>query len=434
MHPSRTEAKFPQNQADRCVMCGLCLPHCPTYMKTGDENESPRGRIALMRAMARDEVPLNAKLESHLAGCLTCRACENVCPSMVEFGALIEAGRSFIETRRLRPVWSRLSAGFLLEWLVAHPRNMRLLASLLRLYQRSGLQRLLRQTGLLRLAGLAQLDAALPALGSQKQWKTVYPARGETRARIAFFTGCVGSIVDRETLAASIRVLNVLGYEVHLPTAQTCCGALHLHAGRREQAEALMRRNIAAFTEAPGLQHGGSETVAIVYVASGCGATLAEYPRHLPDEPQVRPFAARVTEISRFIAEAPWPEGLEIQPLAKTIAVQDPCSLRNVIHGERWPYALLDKIPGVRIEALAGNHVCCGGAGAYPLTQPQMANRLRADKLEYIRHVAPDMIVSANIGCALHLAAGLNQENSDIEVTHPVVVLERQLRLPQTPT
>ncbi len=433
MHSSRIETKFPQDQADRCVMCGLCLPHCPTYMKTGDENESPRGRVALMRAMARAEVPLNAKLESHLAGCLACRACENVCPSMVEFGALIEAGRSFIETRRPRPTWSQLSASFLLEWLVPRQRKMRLLAGLLRLYQCSGLQRLMRAAGVLHLAGLAQLDAALPALGSQKQWKTVYPAHGETRARIAFFTGCIASVVDQETLAASIRVLNLLGYEVHLPRAQTCCGALHLHAGRREQAEALMRRNIAAFAEAPGLLHGASETVAIVYAASGCGATLAEYPRHLPQEPQVRPFAARVTEISRFIAEAPWPDELVVQPLAKTIAVQDPCSLRNVVHGERWPYALLDKIPGVHIEALAGNHVCCGGAGAYPLTQPQMANRLRADKLEYIRNLAPDIIVSANIGCALHLGAGLNQVGSTIEVTHPVVVLARQLRRPQTP-
>ncbi len=414
-------------------MCGLCLPHCPPYLKTGDENESPRGRIALMRAMARGEVPLNARLESHLSLCLTCRACENVCPSAVEYGALIEAGRSFIETRRPRPPWSQLSSRFLLDSLVARPSNMRLLARLLRLYQRSGLQRLLRAAGLLHLAGLARLDAALPAIGSQEQWKTVYPARGKTRARVAFFTGCVGGVVDRETLAASIRLLNLLGYEVHLPRTQTCCGAMHLHAGRREQAEALMRRNIAAFAEAAGPHHGGIETVAIVYAASGCGVTLAEYPRHLPQEPHARLFAARVTEISRFIAEAPWPEDLEIQPLPKTIAVQDPCSLRNVLHGERWPYALLDRIPGARIESLAENHICCGGAGAYPLTQPQMADRLRADKLAHIRRLAPDIIVTANIGCGLHLASGLDQERSAIEVTHPVVVLERQLRRPQTP-
>jgi len=423
---------FPHDKADRCVMCGLCLPHCPTYLKTSDENESPRGRIALIQAMARDQIPTNAKLESHLALCLACRACEYVCPSMVEYGVLIEAGRALMAVKHRPPAWSRFLSAIALDWLVARPRNLRSLARLLRLYQRSGLQRLLRAAHMLGLTRLTRLDAALPQLSSQRPWRTVYPAEGEMRARVALFTGCVGGVADRDTLRAATRVLNLLGYEVHIPATQTCCGALHLHAGRREQAQMLMRRNLAAFAEDAGLPAGEDAAIVIVYTASGCGATLAEYPRHLRREPKAQTFAEKVTDINRFIAEAAWPEGLRIEPLPKTIAVHDPCSLRNVVHGQQWPYALLGKIPGARIVALAANDLCCGGAGAYSLTQPRMAEQLRADKLNHIRRLAPDIVVSANIGCVLHLAAGLEEMQSATEVIHPVVLLERQLRRPGT--
>ncbi len=415
---------FPRDQADRCVLCGLCLPSCPTYLKTGDENESPRGRIALMRAMAGGKIAVSAKLEAHLDRCLACRACERVCPSLVEYGALIEAGRALLSSRRPH-TRSRLLGGLALSCLVERPRMLGALVRLLRLYQRSGLQRLMRAAGIPARVGLAKLDSALPRLAPQEHWRTVYPAHGATRAQVALFTGCIGRVADQETLRSAIGVLNLLGYEVRVPPAQGCCGALHLHAGRPGQAHALMRKNLTAFADDAEPENGGT---VIVHAASGCGATLSEYGRHLPSEAQAGSFTARLADISRFLAQAPWPEGLTAKPLPKTVAVHDPCSLRNVLHDEKWPYALLARIPEIRLVPVAENHLCCGGAGAYPLTQATMAEDLLADKIGHLRRLAPDLVVSANIGCALHLAKGLARVRPAIEVIHPVTLLYRQLR------
>ncbi len=414
---------FPRDLADRCVLCGLCLSGCPTYLSTGDENESPRGRIALMRAMAGGNIAVNTKLEGHLDRCLACRACERACPSLVEYGALIEAGRALLASGR-QPTWSRRVGRLALRYLVERPRNLVALARLLRLYQRSGLQRLARAIGLPALIGLARLESVLPRLAPPENWRTSYPAVGPSRGRISLFTGCVGRVADLETLRSAIGVLNLLGYEVHVPPAQGCCGALHLHAGDPEQAHVLMRDNLRAFADDGGSENGSN---VIVHAASGCGATLSEYRRHLPAEPQAGSFTARLADISRFIAQVPWPDGLAVRPLTATVAVHDPCSLRNVLRDEQWPYMLLARIPEIRLVPLADNHLCCGGAGAYPLTQPDLSEPLLAEKIGHLRRLAPDLVVSANIGCALHLARGLARVRPTIEVIHPVTLLYRQM-------
>lgn len=411
-----------KSDADQCVKCGLCLPHCPTYAKTRDEGDSPRGRIALMQGLAEGHLDAAGRLEFHLDRCLACRACEQVCPSGVRYGRLIDAARAMIEQRRRPPLPARLTRRLGRDQIVMRPRRLRAAARLLRLYERSGLQRVARGSGLLRALGLSRLDALLPRIPSQRAFRAYYPAEGEERGRVALFTGCLGNVFERDALRASIRLLNHCGYGVHVPPRQGCCGALHLHGGESAGAAGLARHNIATFN--------ALDVEAVVYTSSGCGATLAEYGDWVADADggERRGLDAPAVDLSRFITSRDGLRGDTPAPLNGRIAVHDPCTLRNVVRAADSPYELLSRIPGAAVTPLAGNARCCGAAGSYMLTQPEMAGRLREDKLTALRELNPDVLVTSNIGCALHLAAGIREAGMDIEVVHPVVLLERQMR------
>ena len=407
-----------QHEAGNCVACGLCLPRCPTYHLLRDEAESPRGRISLMQALARGDLALNEKMETHLAHCLACRACESACPSNVAYGRLIDSTRALIEIRRVRSPWQnwlRRTVFGLLE----QPKKLERLGRLLRLYQRSGLQRTLRKTGMLGLLGLGKLDAALPELSDRTSFQAFYPAQTKRIGQVALLTGCVASLADSATLNASVRLLTLLGYDVHLPPDQACCGALHQHHGEPEKAATLMRRNIRAFA--------ADQMDAVISTASGCGAMLREYPVCLPGDTGAQSFAHKVQDISQFLAGIPWPSSLRLRPLHKRVAVHDPCSLVNVLRQEDKPYALLNRIPEIEMAPLPDNHQCCGAAGTYHLSHPELAQRLRADKIEHLRRLAPAILATSNFGCAMYLAAGLRESGLEIEVVHPVVLLERQV-------
>lgn len=407
---SMSRASFPLADADLCVKCGLCLPHCPTYPLSQHEGDSPRGRIALMQGLALGTLPLTPKLEAHLDGCLGCRACESVCPAKVPYGRLIDAGRASLnELRPRRTRWARL-----LGYWLTHRDLRRTLGTLLWLYQACGLQALLRHLHLLGRGRLARLESLLPELP-----RVPYSARAVDpagNARVALFTGCVSDLADSATLAAAERLLHRLGVDTAVPADQGCCGALHQHAGLQDAARACALRNAEAFA--------GVDTV--LGTASGCTATLLDAPELLPS-PQGQQFRAKVQDIHAFLLRH-WRDDLVLQPLQARVAIHSPCTLRFVVGGEDAVAELLRRIPGIELVDLdRGNH-CCGAAGSYFLTEPAAADRLLEPKLRAVEALHPDFIVSSNIGCSLHLAAGLRRRGLRApEVLHPLALLARQL-------
>jgi glycolate oxidase iron-sulfur subunit len=412
-----------KQEADQCVKCGLCLPHCPTYRLTLDEGDSPRGRISLMQALASGQLPAGGRLTFHLDRCLSCRACERACPSGVRYGPLIDASRALLLAARQDPPGERATGlqARLLSWIAAGHGRLRQAARLLYLYRASGLRWLARRSGILRGMHLDRLDALLPPQAATPRRRLgYYPPRGQERGRVALFAGCMTELFTPDTLDASIRLLTLAGYGVHIPPGQVCCGALHLHAGHLAEAGSLARRNLAAFN--------ALRPDAVLYSASGCGATLRDYTVWpVPATGDAAGFTAPVMDVSRFLADLDWPADVSVAPLNRRVAIQDACLQRNVLRDVTPPYRLLERIPGLVIIALPGNEYCCGAAGAYMLEQPELSDQLRADKLDALQHSGAEILVSSNIGCAIHLAAGLRVAGSEAEVVHPVVLLERQI-------
>ena len=415
-------------ETNRCVSCGLCLPHCPTYRITLSEADSPRGRIALMSGVASGRIPMNSRFVQHIDGCLTCRSCEAVCPNHVAYGQLVNNTRAMMATSPLSSLenktviqksWLRLVVE---KELIAKPTRFDTLRPLLRFYQKLGLQRLLNKSGLLKKTKFATLNTQLPHIFAPrtsssktnvtKSWSKIYFPIGKSRGEVGLFLGCVARLADATTLNASIYVLNCLGYTVHVPPMQTCCGALHQHGGDTKTAAQLAQQNVAAFD--------GLNLHSIITTASGCGTQLAEYHSD---------FSTKVVDISKFLVAADGWEDIKITPLQYKIMVHDPCTLRNVLHSSKYPYTLLTRIPGARVIPLAGNDQCCGAAGTYFLDQPVMAKALLSDKITALNISDSRFLVTSNIGCTMHISSALRNINSEIEVLHPVTLLARQMNM-----
>lgn len=408
--PSAPATPFPDAEADRCVKCGLCLPHCPSYCDTQLEGDSPRGRIALMQGLSDGRLALSPRLEQHLDACLGCRACERVCPAGVPFGSLIDAGR--LRMAHERP--QRLRATAVMSALLRSRASRRLLAWLLWSAQRLGLVATLR--ALLpppSRSRSARLLSLLPDLERPRRPQLPQPAR--TRGRAAVFMGCVGEISERGLAADLARLLAACGIEAVLPDGQGCCGAIDQHAGRPEVAAACARNNRLAFAE--------SQADAILPLATGCAATLRDYDRLAPDRGSA--FAAWLRDPLDFLLEHG--EALRFRALPLRVAVHEPCTQTNVIRKGAALRALLARIPELELVELDPAGGCCGAAGSYFVTAPAAADRLLEPNLAAARALAPQIIVSANVGCSLHLAAGLHRAGLRVETLHPLRLLARQL-------
>jgi len=408
--------------ADQCVKCGLCLPHCPTYRLKQDENESPRGRIALLQGLAQGQLAPGSVLRQHIASCLDCRNCERVCPAGVRYERLLDDGRQLLVQQSSSGVQRKLRQLGLAP--MASPARMRWLNRLLRLYQRSGLQRLARASGLLTLLKLAQWENLLPqSLRPFQSFATHHEAKTPLRGRVALFIGCLGNTLEQETIHAAITLLTRLGIEVDVVPGQGCCGALAMHNGETTAANQLAKHNLKAFSP--------DKVDAIVYCASGCGAQLkayAEYPWDTEDESeQASRFAAHSQEITAFLAQLDWPQSLQFSRSDQHIAVHEPCSQRNALRQQDVAMSLLRRIPGLHLTSLRGNDQCCGSAGSYMLTQPDIAQHLRQSKLDAAEEANVDLIATINPGCALFLNAGLRGTGK--QVLHPVQILVQHLQM-----
>jgi len=390
-------------------MCGLCLPHCPTYNKTQNEAESPRGRISLILGLAREQLQPDEKLISHLDNCLLCRACEAVCPSKVEFGQLMDGARATLAQDR-----PGTEQRIPLDELATDKQRQQRDARLLWLSDTTGLRALGRGLGITRALGLQRFEQLAPKIRRPHAWQPYYPAKGEQRGDVALFLGCFSDMLGQATLDAAITLLTACGYGVHVPTSQTCCGALHQHGGDGAKARQLAEQNLSAFS--------ALEIDAVISTATGCGSFLSEYE-------ELAGRALSVCDINTFLSQIEWPAEVELRPLPKRVAVHEPCSQRNVLKQADAPYTLLKRIPELELFPLPGNAQCCGAAGSYMIDHPDMADRLRQDKIEALRQTRPDMLVSSNIGCALHLAAGLRNAGLKVGLLHPITLLARQLRL-----
>jgi len=412
---------------DRCVHCGLCLAYCPTFSELGTEMDSPRGRIFLIKSMAEGRIGLTDSAAAHLDLCLGCRACETVCPSGVPYGQLIEAARADIERQRPGGPLRRLFRWVNFSVLLPHPRLLSLAAAGLRFYQVSGLQRLVRASGVLRLlpgplASWEPLLPSIPAAADRAPLPAVTPADGVKRATVGLLTGCVQQVAFGPQNRATARVLARNGVEVIAPHTQSCCGALHAHGGEHDTALELARKTIIAF-ESAGVEQ-------VVVNTSGCGAHMKAYGTLLADDPKwaerARRFAGRVSDISEFLAREPLRGPL--RPLARTVTYHDPC---HVAHGQKIrkePRALLHQIPGLTVKELHEADWCCGSAGTYNLTQPEMAGQLQRRKIENIRATGAEAVITANPGCIIQIQQGLAGGARPIRVLHIVELLDEAYR------
>jgi len=377
--------------ADRCVKCGLCLPHCPTYALYRSEAESPRGRIALIQALVEGRLEATDDLRGHLDRCLLCRNCERACPSLVEYGLLMDGARARLAQGR--------SPGLLLSTLT-RPRALQGLANLNALLRPLGLERVLPERQA-RMAGW---------LGSSSRPPLVARAGAlpPTGRRVAIFSGCVSRVTDAGVIAAARRLLEYLGWTVELPEEQACCGAMHLHEGFAEDAQALIQRNRRVFSD--------PQVEAVLTVASGCGAHLAEHGQLGPP----------VRDVGAFLADADWPaELLEAMP-ALTVALHQPCSLRNVMREAAGVTRLLARFEGLSVVSM-GTGGCCGGAGMQLVDEPEMAASLGAAQLASLETASADVLLTSSTGCALSLAAAVERAGLSLPVRHPVEFIAQQL-------
>jgi len=395
-----------------CVHCGLCLQACPTYLETGREGSSPRGRIYLLRAVAENRSPLSDVVSDEAYLCLGCRACETACPSGVRFGSMLELARAEIDRSGLRRGWAFRLERWALRGLIANPRRLSFAISLLRAVQWLYVDRLV--AGLLPKTwrDLCALAPRVPPAVERRPLPTFTPALGEKRGRVALFVGCVMPELFGAINAATVRVLSRNGFEVVIPESQGCCGALHAHTGDLDFARGLARRNLEAFA--------GVDFDAVIVNSAGCGSVLRQLEEWLAGEGAA--LADRVRDVSEFLDAAGLrpPEGR----IESTVCYDDPCHL---VHGQKVdaaPRRLLAQIPGIELQAHDDPAGCCGAAGIYNLTHRAMSRAVLDRKMQSLRAVDPDYVATGNPGCLIQLRGGAAAAGLRAAVVHPIEILD----------
>ncbi len=386
-----------------CMRCGFCLPACPTFRETGAEASSPRGRIALMKAAADGYMTGGTQLADQLNQCLGCRACEPACPSGVKYGQLLEQARDAIEEHAEHRFYIRWIRSVFFKYLFPQQNRMRWLGKLLKFYQKSGLQWLIRKTKLLAILPkeMREMEAVLPEAsgsGVGLELGRYIPAKGEKIGTVGMFSGCIMDIMFMQTNINTVQLLSEAGFDVVIPENQTCCGALHAHSGERPLARGLAKRNIHAFRKA--------DVDYIISNAGGCGALLKEYD-HLVDDKDAVWFASRVKDISEVLVDLSPP--VERGSIEETVTYQGSCHLQNGMGVKNQPKQLLKQIAGKHFVELVEADRCCGSAGIYNITQPEMAGSILNEKMDYVKNTQATTLVTSNPGCLLQMKAGIHR-------------------------
>ncbi len=404
-------------QARACIHCGLCLGACPTYLETGNENNSPRGRIYLMRALQEGRLALQPTPVRHIDLCLGCRACEAVCPSGVQYGHLLEQAREHIENGFRRPFFQRALRRVAIEKVLPYPRRLKWALLSARAIRALSIHGLLPRSAREALALVPR-----PAASCERLPK-VSPARGQMRGRVGFLSGCVMDALFAGTNAATVRLLTRAGYEVVVPSGQGCCGALFAHTGNLESARQCVQRNIEAFER--------HKIDWIVVNAAGCGSTMKDYGALMSEDPswaqRARFFSAKVKDLTELLAAealALFSSSGQLRSGVK-VTYHDACHLAHAQRVTQEPRALVKAVAGANYVELPDADLCCGSAGTYNLTEPEMARRLQLLKLENILRTGARVVVTANPGCLLQIQAGCPRVGAQVEVVHIADFLER---------
>lgn len=412
-----------------CIHCGLCLEACPTYVITGDENDGPRGRLYLMRAVGEGRLAGDSRaFERHIDRCLGCRACEQVCPAGVEYGELLEAARGELFTGAIQRGSSYSLLRLVLKHVWLHPARLRFAFAAARLFRDSGFARALRRSGVARLFSkrlefaLALLESSASSVkasqkANEQRNATETPRAGDTM----LFTGCVGAGLFARVNEATRRVLEVNSFSVETPESQVCCGALHAHAGDLEGARTLACRNVAAFEA-----NEENQSAPIITNAGGCGAMLVSYGHLLNDDEafaeRARTFSARVRDVSQQL------ETVDIQKAShatEQVATYDAsCHLLYGQHAGEAPLKVVSAVPDLRFVSLQGSERCCGGAGIYNLLEPDLSSQVLQEKLANIRATGASVLATGNPGCQMQIGAGALLSGMDLTTCHPVELLD----------
>lgn len=485
--PERVHAHLDHDRLMDCVHCGLCLSQCPTYAELGLEADSPRGRIYLMRALAEGRSEITPGIVQHLDACLGCRACETACPSGVQYGHLIEGARAYVRENYERPRQEQLITS-VVESLFPYPNRLEAALLPVRVLRRSGVMNLLHKSGLLKALKLDDMEALLPPLPPMQKrlnFPERFRARGQKQASVGLITGCVMQVMQSPINAATARVLCKAGCDVHAPKSQNCCGALHAHSGAMDEAKSLAKKNIEAF-EAYERQNGALD--AIIINAAGCGAALKEYHGWFKGneewEGRARAFSEKVQDISEFLAASPFKARLmeligapsiqkaqqppseardavpntsgatTLQGLKRDITNQDAnqqLAIENadtttnlgghaskratyhdachLAHGQgirAEPRALLALLSHLEMVPLGESEMCCGSAGIYNITQPEMAMRLLERKMKHIKSTGATIVITGNPGCMMQIMLGARKFDAPVIIKHPIELLDEE--------